>query len=182
MKIIHITGPESTGKTSLAYFLHNSLPNSILVEEFAREWLASRNRIDYSKDEVLEMFDGQKLLWEKALQSKKDFIIFDTDTVVYSIWFSYKYGINNDQIESSHVHFIPSITVLCAPDIPWESDPLRSNPNDREDLFVLYQKKLQSLNRSYIIAKGLNDQRNLSVLSQIKLNLAEDLSKENKPQ
>lgn len=167
MKIIHITGPESSGKTSLAHFLSQHLPQSLLVEEFAREWLSTRNRTDYSPEEVLEMFEGQQALWKQALLSKKDILIFDTDTVVYSIWFSYQYGIEHKHIEAAHSQWIPDTTILCAPDIPWEYDPLRSNPFDRELLFEFYERKLQSLQRSFIVARGTDERRNAQVLREI---------------
>jgi nicotinamide riboside kinase len=43
---------------------------------------------------------------------------------------------------------------LCAPDIPWEPDPLRENPSDRDRLFEIYQRELVAFNRPFTILKG----------------------------
>jgi nicotinamide riboside kinase len=43
---------------------------------------------------------------------------------------------------------------LCAPDIPWEADPLRENPLNREMLFGLYREQLEKYGRSYSILTG----------------------------
>jgi len=48
---------------------------------------------------------------------------------------------------------------LCKPDIPWEEDPLRENPKDRERLFFIYENQLKELNLPYSILFGNIDQR-----------------------
>jgi nicotinamide riboside kinase len=45
--------------------------------------------------------------------------------------------------------------LLCSPDIPWEPDPLRENPHDRDRLFQVYLAMLEKLRKPYaIIAVG----------------------------
>jgi nicotinamide riboside kinase len=43
---------------------------------------------------------------------------------------------------------------LCAPDIPWEPDPLRENPLNREMLFGLYLEQLEKYGRNFTILTG----------------------------
>jgi nicotinamide riboside kinase len=40
---------------------------------------------------------------------------------------------------------------LCWPDIPWEADPLRENPDNRDKLFELYKASLIQYNKNFII-------------------------------
>ena len=47
--------------------------------------------------------------------------------------------------------------LLCKPDIPWESDPLRENPNDRIKLFDIYKMELDNLGHKYYIVKEKTD-------------------------
>ena len=49
--------------------------------------------------------------------------------------------------------------ILCEPSIPWEEDNQRENPNDRERIFELYKKELDSLNYNYIIVNGSENAR-----------------------
>jgi nicotinamide riboside kinase len=43
---------------------------------------------------------------------------------------------------------------LCRPDIPWEEDPLREHPEQREQLFDLYHKSLIEHNLPFTIVEG----------------------------
>ena len=49
---------------------------------------------------------------------------------------------------------LPDYYLLCYPDIPWEYDPQRENPNDRVELFEIYRAKIVSLGVDYQIVKG----------------------------
>tara|TARA_B100000609_G_C17022428_1_gene334411 strand:+ start:122 stop:310 length:189 start_codon:yes stop_codon:yes gene_type:complete len=48
---------------------------------------------------------------------------------------------------------------LCYPDIPWEYDAQRENPNDRLALFKLYEEEIKKLKVNYIILKGSKENR-----------------------
>jgi len=56
---------------------------------------------------------------------------------------------------------------LCKPDIPWASDPLRENQNDRMRLFKLYQSLLDELKVPFIILEGSHDKRILAALEYL---------------
>jgi nicotinamide riboside kinase len=49
--------------------------------------------------------------------------------------------------------------LLCNTDIPWEFDPLRSNPNDRADIFNLYKNTLEKASKPFKIISGIGEQR-----------------------
>jgi nicotinamide riboside kinase len=152
LKLI-VTGPESSGKTTLCKALseHFKIP---FTEEYAREYLDGLNR-DYNQDDLLEITKGQ-------LQVESGIQLLDTDLVTIKIWSEYKYESCDSWIltqiekQKSGKRFY----LLCKPDIPWEKDPQRENPNDREDLFEIYKKEIESLEHDYFIVEGKNRTEN----------------------
>ena len=148
LKII-VTGPESSGKTTLCKSLseHFKIP---FTEEYAREYMNNLEG-DYTQSHLLEIGKGQ-LLSEHNAQ------ILDTDLITIKIWSEYKYG-NCDkwiieQIEKQKTE--KRFYLLCKDDIPWEEDPQRENPNDRVDLFTSYKQELDNLGHNYFIVEGEN--------------------------
>ena len=146
LKII-ATGPESSGKTTLCKALskHFNLPFS---KEFAREYLDVLNR-DYNQNDLLKIAKGQ-------LNSEANTELLDTDLITIKIWSKYKYGSCDkwilEQIEKQKSE--NRFYLLCKPDIPWEADPLRENPTNRNELFKIYKKELKSLEHKYFIVQG----------------------------
>ena len=148
LKII-VTGPESSGKTTLCKALseHYNLP---FTKEFAREYLTDLGK-NYLQEDLLKIAVGQ-------LKSEQNTQLLDTDLITIKIWSEYKYG-NCDkwileQIEKQKTE--KRFYLLCKPDIHWEADPLRENPNNRNGLFELYKKELEDLEYNYLIVKGEN--------------------------
>ncbi len=70
------------------------------------------------------------------------------------VWYEVKYGECHpfvlDKLSQKPYDFY----LVCAPDLPWETDPLRENPNIREELFVRYQKELENYEIGYSIISG----------------------------
>ena len=161
MKIIAVTGPESSGKTSFARYTADRLPNSLFIEEHSRTYL-EKNYPDgnFPKSAIAAMLNEQIEIWDKALSEDLDYLILDGDITIYKVWIEVVYGEKWPQIEDYIKAFEPTITVLCKPDIPWISDPLRCNPDDRDDLYVIYKNQLATLGRPYIILEGPLETRN----------------------
>ena len=151
---IAITGPESSGKTTLAYALGKEL-NGTVFPEFARTYLETLGR-DYSQADLDKICEGHLA---QFIQSKENIQVIDTDFVVLKIWSEVKYGEASQEITSAvnSNHF--DLHILCAPDIPWEYDPQREHPNQREELFELYTKELITSNKNYIVVSGSLENR-----------------------
>ena len=147
MTKIIITGSESSGKTTICKNLSNYY-NTPFAEEYSRMYLNSLQR-DYRQEDLLEIAKGQ-------LKSNQENQICDTDLITIKIWSNYKYGnCNNwilEQIEKQKTE--NRFYLLCKPDIPWESDPLRENPTNREKIFEIYKEELEKLKHNYYIVKG----------------------------
>lgn len=150
MKRYAITGPESSGKTTLTFALAKQY-NCSFTPEFAREFLMAQKGI-YSKEDLDLIAKGQLELWGK--HSNKPLLFCDTEMLVLKIWSEFKYDscskfISEALDQQQFDHYF-----LCRPDIPWIEDPLREHPEQREELFILYEKELQKRNLPYTIVEG----------------------------
>jgi hypothetical protein len=57
---------------------------------------------------------------------------------------------------------------LCSPeDIPWQPDPLRENPFDRDRLFAIYEQELIAYKQKYTILRGGFKDRFYTALQKI---------------
>lgn len=137
---IVITGPESTGKSTLTKQLASQL-EATFVNEFARGYLQNLNR-DYNQSDLIEIAKGQIKLEEEAYFLNPKNVICDTSLEVIKIWSQFKYQSCDPFIEHSMRQRRPNLYLLMSTDLPWESDPLRENPDDREKLFDLYKNEL----------------------------------------
>ena len=158
MRKIIVTGPESSGKSTLCKALSKHLDLSF-SKEYAREYLDELNR-DYKLEDLLKIA-------KKHLNSEQNTQLLDTDLITIKIWSNYKYGNCNkwilDEIkkQKSENRFY----ILCKPDIPWQEDEQRENPNNREEIFGLYKKELENLSHDYYIVEGEN--RDTNTISKI---------------
>ncbi len=180
LKVV-ITGPESTGKSTLSSALSTHF-NAVFSEEYAREYLETKlalqklkkNREDtssYDETDFYNMFLGQKNNEKKAIETAKtthNFIICDTDALTYQIWYQEVFKKSDNNLiktlnflkESSIFKEISTIYLLCSPEgIVWQPDPLRENPNDRDRLFDIYEKTLMKHQKTYFILRGSKDER-----------------------
>lgn len=156
MRII-ITGAESSGKSTLARQLgeRHNLPYAL---EFARIYL-EKNGPKYDLDLLKEMARLHLIYQREQVQPSAPLGIFDTDLINYKIWSEEVFGhcpeeiIRGIQLETSHLY------LLCAPDLPWEPDPLRENPTDRDRLFERHLCEIQNLGRPYKIIRGCGVER-----------------------
>ena len=159
-KII-ITGPESSGKTTLCEQLSNHF-NIPFTKEFARSYIDNLDRI-YMIGDLLS-------IGKEQLKSELNSQLLDTDLITIKIWSEYKYGRCDkwifDQIEKQKTE--KRFYLLCKPDIAWQADKQRENPNDREELFEIYKQQLNDLGHKYFIVKGEDRTENsISKISSI---------------
>ena len=157
MRKVVVTGPESSGKTSMAESLSVYF-NAPLVHEYSRVYLNELER-NYRKEDLVEIAKGQLQLENWALKDHEDLIICDTSLEVIKIWSEYKYDSCDPLIIELLEKSLPDVYLLMKPDLPWEPDPLRENPYDREYLYKLYLKELERLKVPYFEIKGAGEAR-----------------------
>ncbi|PHR27220.1 MAG: hypothetical protein COA38_13585 [Fluviicola sp.] len=151
---IAITGPESSGKTTLTNAIGKVL-NGTVFPEFARTFLEHLNR-DYVQEDLDRMCEGHLT---QFAQSEDELQLIDTDFVVLKVWSKVKFGSASEKIKAAvnSNHF--DLHILCTPDIPWEDDPLREHPDQRDELFDLYTKELIASNKNYVVVSGTSSER-----------------------
>lgn len=154
---IVLAGPESSGKSTLAAYLATAF-GVPFAPEFAREHLeAHGSRYDY--DLLLALSRGHLASQRQRVPDAALLGVLDTDLLNYKIWCESVFGRCHPEIlagidaERDHVY------LLCRPDLPWEPDPLRENPADRERLFDLHVAEIERLRRPYAVIRGAGPAR-----------------------
>lgn len=160
-EILVITGPESSGKTTLASQLADYW-KAPLVHEVSRDYL--NNKDSYQQHDLLEIAKQQHKKEQTVLSHSPEKIVCDTDLLVIMIWSEVKYGHCDPWITNTFENSIKQKTFsryyyLCDPNIPWQADPLRENPHNRDELFDLYLKKIEDYELAYSIVDGEPEER-----------------------
>jgi NadR type nicotinamide-nucleotide adenylyltransferase len=152
VKRIAIIGPECTGKTALASFLAQHF-HTLWVPEFARNYLETLNR-PYEKQDLAIMARGQLQLENELAPRANKVIICDTNLIVIKIWSEFNYGDCDPEIVKalSTQHY--DLQLLTYIDIPWEDDPQRKHPHEREQLYEIYRSELVNLKARFVEIKG----------------------------
>ena len=161
-----LTGPESSGKTQLASALASAL-GLYCVPEFARTYLAHLGR-PYEREDLAPIARGQRA-WERwyteqSTRAGHSALVLDTDWTVLHVWEWYKYAPTSPWTEwvwpSGYGQ--PQLADwygLCAPDFPWNPDPLREHPHERVTLFERYEALLKERGARYTILRGSHEAR-----------------------
>lgn len=153
--LIVVTGPESAGKTTLVRELSLQL-GCPPVPEVARERLADRPV--YAEQDICRLALLQYRQIEEALH-RHPLAIADTDLLTYRIWLQWRYGRQPRWLQDLHRHQRPFLYLLCTPDLPWQPDPLRENPTDRESLFQAHREILGAETMPFRIVTGQGPER-----------------------
>ena len=145
---IGIIGPESTGKSTLANYLAHRY-NGELVPEYAREYMEQlAPTYEYTYQDVVHIariqIEQLKELHSSSTEGipkgyRSDIVVFDTELIITKVWFLHKFGHCPEFLEEALHAYPMDVYLLCYPDMEWEPDPVRENPNIREYLFDWYK-------------------------------------------
>lgn len=149
---IAIVGPESTGKTFLAKKLAAHY-NCLWVPEYAREYL-TKLKTSYTKEDVEKIARGQIKSEDAAAKNSKSLLICDTNLLVIKVWMEHKYGTVPEWVDKEIITRPYRLHLLTAPDVPYEDDPLRENPQMGEYFLEKYEKMLKKFGFTYIVISG----------------------------
>jgi NadR type nicotinamide-nucleotide adenylyltransferase len=143
---IAIVGPESCGKSTLAQDLADAL-NAPWIAEYVREYFAQKGSSDYQLSDIIAIAQGQ-IKAESA--NKAPILICDTTALVCKIWAEVRYGHCPAELAALYRPQDYALHLLTRPDIPWEPDPLRENPSDRD---------LKASGANYWVVEGNREKR-----------------------
>lgn len=158
MMKIAVVGPESTGKSTMAQHLAHRL-DTVCVPEYARYYCKNLNR-QYTLHDEVNMFYGQIALEDALIAlAKNNLLVCDTTLLTVKIWCDHLFGETpkevTDEITSRKYDFY----LLMDIDLPWEDDPLRDFPYQREHFMEIWKNELDALEAHYKVISGVGNER-----------------------
>jgi len=173
---IVVTGPESSGKTLLARDLAANLQLR-WTPEFARYYVAYLGR-PYVQEDLITIYRGQQAWENYQLEKVKNDIgaksptlpalVCDTDWTVVRIWEKYVFKSPSILPVTDWELAENTFYLLCSPDFPWQPDPLREHPEERWQLFELYQELLQERNLPHLLLQGEHTSRLATAITEVR--------------
>jgi len=158
LKKVVITGPESTGKTTLAEQLARSF-GTAWVPEYARGFVRNLGR-EYGYQDLLHIGRRQIEELTNQYEGADQFVFFDTGLIITRVWFLERYQTCPDFIDRAIREITVDLYLLCRTDIEWINDPVREHSGlDRERLFSRYQDELIRYGASYRMIEGRGENR-----------------------
>jgi NadR type nicotinamide-nucleotide adenylyltransferase len=149
---IAITGPESSGKTTLAEALA-AYYGTRWVPEYAREYLAALGR-PYRFEDIGAIARGQLQREDRTAPWAERFLFCDTEPIVAKIWSEFKFRRCDPWILAALENRPYALYLLTDIDLPWEDDPLREHPTRRAPLFDLYYRELVARRLPFEVISG----------------------------
>ncbi|WP_245590565.1 AAA family ATPase [Adhaeribacter aquaticus] len=162
---IAITGPESTGKSTLAAALAAHY-NTAWVPEFARTYLETLSR-PYAQQDVESIARGQLESYQQVLAGAKNVLFADTDLLVIKIWMLNAYGNCPDWILEALLKQDFDLYLLPDIDLPWEEDPQREHPHLRQYFYDWYKRELKQYGFNFVEISGTKEVRFQNALNHV---------------
>ncbi|MDE1460580.1 AAA family ATPase [Spartinivicinus poritis] len=152
---VAIMGPESAGKSTLALALAQQL-RFPLVNEYARLWLSYQDDVGCYEDIALIAKVQQAIEQTVAAQAK--LVLFDTGLMTTQIWSQVLFRKVPEWLEKQVQQHHYDLVLLVAPDLPWQFDPQRCQPEQeaREHFFLQCEALLKQLGIVYQVISGID--------------------------
>ncbi len=165
IKRIALTGPESSGKTTLCRELAKHY-QTVWVPEFAREYVAHIGR-KYTLEDIEHCYKEQLKEEERLLQEAHQYIFIDTELITAKVWSEDVFKKVPQWIEENIELAKYDLYLLTSHDLPWQQDPVRENPHRREFFFEWYKRELEERHFPFSIISGNGNERLLNAVSAI---------------
>ncbi|WP_426060449.1 AAA family ATPase [Hymenobacter sp. B1770] len=154
---VSLTGPESTGKSTLAARLAAHY-GTTFAPEFAREYLAVSGP-HYTPEDLEEIARGQVAAEVEAEARAHRVVFYDSDMLVIKIWAEHAFGHCPEWILSRMNQQQYDLVLLMGIDMPWQPDPLREHPHLRQQFYDLYQRELREQMANFAEITGNGERR-----------------------
>lgn len=163
-KLIVVTGPECSGKSTLSKILSEVLGEP-WVPEYAVEYLQNLKR-PYRSEDLVNIAREQLKRIEEARPEANKLVIADTGIEVIEVWHRDKLGPLPPDLLEMRKNWQPDLYLVCKPDIPYEPHPLREDEHRRDELFNIYHDLL--VDRTHTLIKGAEQERVQRALAAIR--------------
>lgn len=154
---IAITGPESTGKSTLAAQLAAHY-QTVWVPEYARSYVGNLGR-PYTLKDIEAIARGQLALEREQQQKANRLLLVDTDMLVLKIWSEHAFGHCPTWIQEQLEQQKYNLCLLMGVDLPWEPDPQREHPHLRQFFYEWYKRELEALQVPFVEISGQQEER-----------------------
>ncbi len=152
-KKIVITGPECSGKTTLALKLSEVL-KGVYIPEVARPLLTLTNNQYFLKD-LMTIATYQSALEQAVEGCGHGWIICDTSMLVIKIWSEFRFKEVDPLIVGYFQNSSADLWLLCEPLAVWHPDILRDAEQNRDQLFKLYHEELVRADKEFRVVPNL---------------------------
>ena len=133
------------------------------VPEYMREYLERKWDLKgelISKEDLIPIANGQFLSEQEALKRVDSLLICDTNLLEIKVYSEYYYdGFCPQEIIDKATNSETDIYLLMYIDTVWEADMLRDRPNNREEMFDLFENELKSQGFPYHVLIGGKEER-----------------------
>ena len=159
-----VTGPESTGKTTLARRLAEHFATA-WVPEYARGYLDLKYAGGTIPSPPCEATDipaiarGQLASEERAARSANRLLFCDTDLYATRLYAEEYFGECPQWIRDAAAARRYELHLLLDVDVPWVADPQRDRPHLRRELLARLSRALENDRRPYVLVSGGWDER-----------------------
>lgn len=151
---IAVVGPESSGKTTLSRQLAEAVGGT-WVPEYARAWLESVPDATTDWPRSLAFIARGQAAQEAALaRQSTGTLVCDTDGLTTQIWWERLVGEPPAWLVEQAQAARYDLTLLCAPDLPWEDDPVRYLPEEQGAFFARFEQGLAEAGRRVVVVRG----------------------------
>jgi NadR type nicotinamide-nucleotide adenylyltransferase len=165
-----VTGPESTGKTTLARRLAEAL-GTTWVPEFARGHLDARYAgrpvpsPPCEPEDLPDIARGQIESEQEAARRAHRVLVCDTDLYSTVLYAREYFGGCPDWIQEAASTRRYDLHLLLDVDVPWVADPQRDRPHLRKEMLARLRRSLETDGRPYVRVSGSWDARFEQALS-----------------
>lgn len=155
--IVALLGAECTGKSTLAEALAAHF-GAGLVTEFLREWCDTHGRTPLQHEQAA--IAAEQAARIEAAARRHALVFADTTPLITALCSEHYF--NDDSLTAEALDFQRrcDLTLLCAPDLPWEADGfLRDGPAVRERFDARLRAALTAGRIAWVDIAGPHDQR-----------------------
>ena len=158
-KRIIITGPESTGKSTLSKQLADYY-QTIYLPEYARTYIENLNR-HYNYNDLVKIAKMQIKLEKEFYEKANIFLFIDTGLIITKIWFQEVYNKYPAWLDEAIGDSLPEFYLMCNFDLPWKNDHVRENGSNERRKYLMnrYIQEIESYKVKYYNISGQGKKR-----------------------
>ena len=153
---ICVTGPECSGKTTLAEWLGSWLGTESVPE--AARLYATRVARPLTVADYMPIAREHVALADAAMErvrgSRRHAVVLDTDLLSTIVYAQHYYGETTEWLQREVCERLADLYLLCDVDIPWVPDGVRDRPTLRKEMFALFDAELERQRANVIIVRG----------------------------